>query len=94
MIDNPVYRRVAEVVQQDLAAVNIKVNFTSSVAGAVHGDLGQSIRFRVPAAQLMMERLLATFELTVVAMLLAVAVAIPLGVITAVRHDTAVADWR
>jgi peptide/nickel transport system permease protein len=62
--------------------------FTSYLAGAVQGDLGQSIRFRVPAAQLVMERLPATFELTMGAMLLAIVVAIPLGVVTAVRHDS------
>src|SRR5262249_14005594 len=60
--------------------------FTSYLAGAVEGDLGQSIRFRVPALQLVMERLPATLELTLVAMLLAVALAIPIGVVSALRQ--------
>jgi peptide/nickel transport system permease protein len=64
--------------------------FATYVAGAVQGDFGESIRFRVPAIQLVLERLPATLELTVVAMLLAVLLAIPLGVVTALRQGSAV----
>jgi peptide/nickel transport system permease protein len=60
--------------------------FVTYLEGAAVGDLGQSIRFRVPALQLVMERLPATLELTVVAMLLAVLLAIPIGVISALRQ--------
>jgi len=64
--------------------------FGSYLAGAVRGDLGQSIRFRVPALQLVFERLPATLELTAAAMLIALLVAIPLGVATALRQGGAV----
>ena len=64
--------------------------FGRNLAGAVRGDLGQSIRFRVPALQLVFERLPATLELTVAAMLIALLVAIPLGVATALRQGGAV----
>ena len=64
--------------------------FGRYLAGAVRGDLGQSIRFRVPALQLVFERLPATLELTVAAMLIALLVAIPLGVATALRQGGAV----
>ncbi len=64
--------------------------FGSYLAGAVRGDLGQSIRFRVPALQLVFERLPATLELTAAAMLIALLVAIPLGVATALRRGGAV----
>ena len=60
--------------------------FVTYLGAAAVGDLGQSIRFRVPALQLVMERLPATLELTVVAMLLAVLLAIPIGVVSALRQ--------
>src|SRR5882724_12882682 len=64
--------------------------FARYLSGALEGDLGQSIRFRVPALQLVLERLPATLELTFVAMLLAVGLAIPIGVVTALRQGRAV----
>ena len=46
----------------------------------VQGDFGRSYVFRQPAMDLILERLPATLELVVVAMLIAAVVAIPLGV--------------
>lgn len=57
---------------------------------AVLGDLGISIRQRVPAADLIWERLPATAELAFWAILIALAVAIPIGIVTALKRDTAV----
>ncbi|MDN5789075.1 ABC transporter permease [Pseudorhodobacter sp.] len=51
--------------------------FLSSIA---HGDFGRSYVFRQPAMTLILERLPATTEMVLVAMVLAVVVAIPLGV--------------
>src|SRR5262245_35505717 len=64
--------------------------FATYLNDAAHGDLGESIRFRVPAMQLVLERLPATLELTIVSMLIAVLIAIPLGVVTALRQGSAV----
>lgn len=60
--------------------------FVSYVGGALRGDLGQSIRFRTSALRVVLERLPATFELTLTAMIIAVAIAVPLGVVTALRQ--------
>ncbi|WP_372424192.1 ABC transporter permease [Salinarimonas chemoclinalis] len=46
----------------------------------VQGDFGRSYVFRQPAMDLILERLPATLELVIVAMLIAAVVAIPLGV--------------
>ncbi|WP_029031857.1 ABC transporter permease [Salinarimonas rosea] len=46
----------------------------------VQGDFGRSYVFRQPAMDLILERLPATLEIVVVAMLIAAVVAIPLGV--------------
>ena len=45
------------------------------------GDFGVSFRYRVPAIDLILPALWATFKLVSVAMLLAVAVGVPLGVL-------------
>ncbi len=51
----------------------------------VHGDLGMSMRFRRPAFDLVMARLPATAILSMVAMLIALCVAVPVGILSATR---------
>ncbi len=50
-----------------------------------HGDFGVSFRYRVPAITLIMPALWATFKLVSVAMLLAVCIGVPLGVLGSVN---------
>jgi ABC-type dipeptide/oligopeptide/nickel transport system permease component len=52
----------------------------------VQGDLGTSLRHGTPALPLIVDRLPATFQLTVTAMLIAIGLAIPLGVISATNR--------
>jgi len=52
------------------------------------GDLGQSISTGQPVAAELMKRLPASLELTLTALLLSVALAIPLGVLAAVYQDS------
>ncbi|HAF71091.1 MAG: Putative dipeptide ABC transporter permease protein [Acetothermia bacterium 64_32] len=56
------------------------------LAGIFRGDLGNSITHRRPVATLIWERLPATIELTLLAGVIALAVAIPAGVVSAVRR--------
>jgi peptide/nickel transport system permease protein len=56
------------------------------VSRAVQGDFGQSIRFRRPAMDLVLERYGATLELGGLAVLIVIGVAIPVGVYAAVRR--------
>lgn len=60
------------------------------LAGAVTGDLGTSFRTNQPVVHAIAERLPATVELAAAAMIVAVLVAVPLGVLAAVRAGTAV----
>jgi peptide/nickel transport system permease protein len=53
----------------------------------VRGDLGQSYTYGVPVAGLILERLLVTLPLALMAILLSVLVAVPLGVQAARRHN-------
>lgn len=58
------------------------------LGGILRRDLGQSIIYRRPVATLIGERLPATIELTLFASLIALLVAIPAGVVAAVRRNT------
>jgi peptide/nickel transport system permease protein len=60
------------------------------LAGLLHGDLGHSLRTAQSVTQVIGERAPATIELAVVAMLVAIVVAIPLGIVAAAWRGTAV----
>jgi ABC-type dipeptide/oligopeptide/nickel transport system permease component len=55
---------------------------------AVRGDLGDSLYFHVPVMELVLERLPASLELALAAMFIALIVAVPLCIISAVRRGT------
>lgn len=52
------------------------------------GDLGRSLRYRRPVLDLVLERLPATLELAGAATILAVLVAVPAGIVAAVKRDS------
>jgi peptide/nickel transport system permease protein len=56
--------------------------------GLLQGDPGNSLRSGKPVAELLWKALPITFELAILSVLMATVVAIPLGVISAVRRDT------
>ncbi|MGE0723054.1 MAG: ABC transporter permease [Alphaproteobacteria bacterium] len=60
--------------------------FLVFLGNALSGDFGLSFFHRRPVMDVILERLPATIELTLVALLIALATAIPLGVIAAVRR--------
>lgn len=66
----------------------IPVQFADFMAGAVRGDFGDSLRYREPAFALVLERLPATVQLAVASLLVAIAVALPAGIVSAVKRNT------
>ena len=66
------------------------VQYGAFMKGAVTGDLGTSLRTSQPIVQAIGERMPATFELAAAAMLVAVVIAIPLGILAAARSGTRV----
>jgi len=70
----------------------LAVQYGSFLAGLVKGDLGTSLRTGAPVTSQIAERMPATFELAIAAMIVAIVVSIPLGVIAAVWRGTAVDD--
>jgi len=57
------------------------------LGNALMGDFGDSWRWQMPAMQLILERLPATVELALAALLFSVALAVPFGVLSAVHRD-------
>ena len=55
--------------------------------GALSGDLGRSFVFGVPALELILSKLPATVELALVAMVLAVGIGIPLGLLAGLKPE-------
>ncbi|HEY1729889.1 MAG TPA: ABC transporter permease [Candidatus Baltobacteraceae bacterium] len=68
----------------------VLIQFGDFAAHALRGDFGTSIRHGDPAMGLALERLPATAELAFSALLLAMIVAIPAGVIAATKRETAI----
>jgi ABC-type dipeptide/oligopeptide/nickel transport system permease component len=66
------------------------VQYGSFLTGLATGDLGTSLRTNQKVAAAIAERMPATFELAVAAMILAMGFAIPLGILAAVRAGTRV----
>ncbi|NLE76342.1 MAG: ABC transporter permease [Chloroflexi bacterium] len=64
------------------------VQYLRYMGRAVQGDLGLSLRFKQPALDLVMERVGATVQLAITSLLFAVAIAVPVGVLSAVRRHT------
>ena len=58
------------------------------MSGLVRGDLGTSFRTSQPVLSSIWERVPATVELALAAMLVAILVAVPLGIVAAVRRGT------
>ena len=65
------------------------IQYAGFLTRAVRGEFGLSLRQLRPVSTLIVERLPATLELSLVAALLAVGVGIPMGVYTALRTATA-----
>jgi peptide/nickel transport system permease protein len=66
------------------------VQYTSFLTGILRGDLGTSFRYGTPVTSEIRSRLLRTAQLALAAMAVAIAFAIPLGILAAVFRGTAI----
>jgi len=64
------------------------VQYGRFLRGALQGDFGQSVRHGEPAFALVVERLPATLQLSGAALLIALAIAVPAGIVSAVRRNS------
>ena len=65
------------------------VQYGEYLGRVVQGDFGVSVRQQIPVTRLIMERFPATLQLAGLAFLIIIVVAIPVGVVSAVRRNTA-----
>ncbi len=66
----------------------LPVQYIKWIVGLLRGDPGKSLRSGQPIAEALGQALPVTFELTVLAVIIATIVAIPLGVLSASRRDS------
>jgi peptide/nickel transport system permease protein len=68
---------------------SLPVRYAYWIAGVAHGDLGESLRIQEPVLGLIQQKLPVTLELASLAMLIALLIGIPAGIVSAVGKDTA-----
>jgi peptide/nickel transport system permease protein len=66
----------------------IPVQYVYWVKGVLSGDLGESMRIHVPVLDLILEKLPVTMQLGAMAIVIALLIGIPAGVISAVKKNT------
>ena len=67
----------------------LPIRYLYWINGVLHGDLGESLRMQKPVLDLILEKLPVTLELACFAIVIAVAIGIPAGIISAVRRNGA-----
>ncbi len=67
----------------------IYVQYVNWIANLSRGDLGMSMFYRTPISEELGPRIPATFELAFMAMIMSAFLAVPLGVLSAVKQDSA-----
>src|SRR4051812_14399864 len=68
----------------------LHIQFARWLGGAVTGDLGFSLRTNQPVFAIILQRLPVTLELTILSLLFSWLLAIPLGIVAAVRRNGSV----
>jgi peptide/nickel transport system permease protein len=68
----------------------LPVRYALWVEGVARGDLGESIRIKRPVLDLIAEKLPVTGELALMALIIALAIGLPAGIIAAVKKGTAI----
>jgi len=83
---------IAKIREQYRLDQPIPVQYAWWVKGVLSGDLGESLRIKVPVLDLIKQKLPVTFQLASMAILIALLIGIPSGIISAVKKGTAW-DW-
>ena len=67
---------------------SLPMRYAYWIGGVVHGDLGESLRIQEPVLGLILQKLPVTLELASLAMLIALVIGIPAGIVSAVGKVT------
>lgn len=68
----------------------LPVRYGYWVVGVLQGDLGESVRTQQPVLDLILQKLPVTVELALLSMLIALLIALPAGILSAVKRGTAI----
>jgi peptide/nickel transport system permease protein len=85
MRDTAMYETMRKELGLDQA---IPIQYAKWLARALRGDLGRSIRTREPALEGLLARFPVTLHLTAMAMIVALLIAVPVGIVSAVRPNS------
>ena len=66
----------------------LPVQYVKWVTGVVQGDLGISLRSNQPVSELLLQKLPVTIQLAIMAMIFAIAIGVPMGIVSAVKKGT------
>jgi peptide/nickel transport system permease protein len=66
----------------------LHVQYFRFIGNLLQGDFGTSFRYNMPALPIVLERLPASFELAVAAMIVATVISIPLGILSATKRNS------
>lgn len=66
----------------------LPVQYAKWLGSAVQGDLGRSIRSNQPVSEAIRERLPATIQLSLLAVIISLMIAIPVGIVSAMRRNS------
>lgn len=66
----------------------IPLQYVYWIKGVVKGDLGESMRLKEPVSRLVAQKLPVTLQLAAMAMLIAILIGVPAGIVSAVMKDT------
>jgi ABC-type dipeptide/oligopeptide/nickel transport system permease component len=66
----------------------LPVQYVNYVLNAIQGDFGQSIQFNQPVSKVILERMPATIEFSMTSLFIALIVAFPAGIISAVKRNS------
>ncbi len=83
--DQQMYRAVRQELGLDEP---IPAQYIKWLGRAAHGDFGRSIRTREPAVDAILARLPVTLELAVISMVISLTIAVPAGILSAVRPNS------
>ena len=67
----------------------LPMRYLDWIDGVLHGDLGESLRMQKPVLALILEKLPVTLELGCLAMVIALVIGIPAGIVSAVWRNSA-----
>ncbi len=79
---------IAQIRKQYRLDQPIPVQYVYWIKGVLSGDLGESLRIKVPVLDLVLEKLPVTLQLASMAIVIALLIGISAGIISAVKKDT------